>query len=395
MKSQNNDTFTKNLKRKARRIKKELGVPHHIALGKAVQQKGFQNWENFKNQAIPLPKKAVGTKTDKLMPQPLTLPFYWINNSKDARPNAKVSIKDHQQLGRQLKELYFATEYNKRAQSNVRKATGTLDEWIQLEYTSREELADEAFFTIYYGDLKTEVTPWPDQTQKNNLVSICRATILLLEKSYHACSPLKRLTYLLEQAIKAINNWPVNKSVKFERKDKKIKNGTTVFIKEARKNGIVIQHDTYLGVITGYTDKGEFQCEREAISIPRKQPTAIFRPLRLKLPYGKWTLQDGTEILFNKDYCPLWLRKPGGKAESVNHRGWVDNEREIEFYFDESNQPWNSNFGTWSICENVLRDWKVENRRSELMKAFDLCVHTGSLAPMESKKEWIKILGQK
>ena len=394
MKSQNKDTFTKNLKRKAKRIKKEQGISHHLALEQVVQKEGFHNWQNFKNQTAPPPQKPVIPKIIRLLPKPLTLPFHWINNSKDSRPNAKVSIQDHQQLGKQLKELYFATEYNKRAQTNVRKVKGTLDEWIQLEYPSRQELTDEVFFSIYYGDLKTAVTPWPDQAQKDKLIKLCKDTISLLEKSYHDCSPLKKLIYQLGQAIKAIHNWPVNSSVKFERKDKKIKNGTTVFIKHARKNGIVIQHDTYLGVITGYTNEGEFQCEREAVSIPRKQPSAIFRPLRLKLPYGKWILTDGTEILFNKDYSPLWLRKPGGKAQPVNHRGWIDSDRDVEFYFDESNQPWDSNFGTWSRCENVLREWKVENRRSELMKAFDLSVQLGNLTPMESKKDRIKILGQ-
>lgn len=392
MKSQNNDTIAKNLKRKAKRIKKEQGLPHHLALEKAAQEEGFQNWKNFKNQDVLPTQKVARTKITKTLPKPLTLPFYWINNSKDSRPNIKVSIKDHQQLGKQLKELHFATRYNKRAQTNVRKVRGTLDEWIQREYPTRQELTDEVFFSIYYGDLATEVTPWPDQRRKEELIDLCKAIILLLERSYHVCSPMKRLVYQLEQAIKAIENWPVNKNVKFERKDKQIKNGTVVFIKHARKNGIVIHHDTYRDVVTGYTHDGEFHCEREAVSVPRKQPSTVFRPLRLKLPYGKWTLADGTEILFNKDYCPLWLKKPNGKAKPIDHRGWVDSERELEFYFDESNQPWDSNFGTWSNCEDILRKWKVENRRSELMKAFDLCVQTGTMTPMESKKARIKIL---
>lgn len=31
-----------------------------------------------------------------------------------------------------------------------------------------------------------------------------------------------------------------------------------------------------------------------------------FLPSRLWLPYGKWKLRDGSEVVFSRDYCPLW-----------------------------------------------------------------------------------------
>lgn len=393
MKSQNNDTNAKNIKRRAKRIKKEQNIPYHTALEISVKEEGFENWKNFINKTGPIVRKVAVPKPLKVLPKPLTVPFYLINGSLENRPNAKVSIADHQRLGEQLKKLYHATKFNRTAQTNIRKVRASLDEWIQREYPSRQELTDEVFFSIYYGEYATEVTPWPDQKRKEQLVGLCRSTISLLERFYHPCTPLKQLTYKLEQAIKAISNWPVNKNVKFERLDKQLKSGTVVFIKHKRKNGMVIQHSTYLGVVTGYTDAGEFDCGREEVSVLRKQPTASFRPLRLKLPYGKWTLEDGTEILFNKDYSPLWLRKPNGKVEAIDHRGWINCKREPEFYFDESTLPWDSNFATWGTCEKLLREWKVENKRSELMKAFDLTIKTGSMAPMEKKKERRKILG--
>lgn len=39
------------IKRQAKKIKKELGIPHHIALDKASQSCGFANWTHFCNCA--------------------------------------------------------------------------------------------------------------------------------------------------------------------------------------------------------------------------------------------------------------------------------------------------------------------------------------------------------
>ena len=40
--------------------------------------------------------------------------------------------------------------------------------------------------------------------------------------------------------------------------------------------------------------------------------------LMYNLPYGICTKPDGTEVLFNRDYEPIYERKPGGKAQKCN-----------------------------------------------------------------------------
>jgi len=38
------------------------------------------------------------------------------------------------------------------------------------------------------------------------------------------------------------------------------------------------------------------------------------------LPYGQWTAENGTEILFGREYWPLWLRPAGEAGAAKPHR---------------------------------------------------------------------------
>lgn len=53
---------------------------------------------------------------------------------------------------------------------------------------------------------------------------------------------------------------------------------------------------TYLLFDTGMGSRADFE-----VATPRK-PLADFVSSRLWLPYGYWTLQDGSEVIFARDY---------------------------------------------------------------------------------------------
>ena len=53
------------------------------------------------------------------------------------------------------------------------------------------------------------------------------------------------------------------------------------------------------------------------ITRPR-QPLPLFIPLRLYLPYGMWTEADGAEVLFSRNYCPMWRLREGQAPERLN-----------------------------------------------------------------------------
>lgn len=87
------------------------------------------------------------------------------------------------------------------------------------------------------------------------------------------------------------------------------------------------------------------------------RPLSLFVPARLKLSYGVWTEEDGSKVLFSRDYKPLWRLTDGKKPERL--RPW---ERikwiESQHFWDDRNTPW------WSARrleeeENRLRGFGI------------------------------------
>jgi hypothetical protein len=63
--------------------------------------------------------------------------------------------------------------------------------------------------------------------------------------------------------------------------------------------------------------RGDFE-----VSTPRI-PLPDFIPSRLWLPYGFWRLRDGSEVLYARDYLPLW-RINEGQVERLEPWLWVE-----------------------------------------------------------------------
>ena len=77
------------------------------------------------------------------------------------------------------------------------------------------------------------------------------------------------------------------------------------------------------------------------------------------LPYGKWTLSDGTEVFFNREYHPIWMRFKSGKVSRCWSHWWVDFKQQAWFYKD-SNAP-RKNEETLKKCIRLLDRWGVLN----------------------------------
>lgn len=66
------------------------------------------------------------------------------------------------------------------------------------------------------------------------------------------------------------------------------------------------------------------------VTTPRT-PLPDFVPSRLWLPYGAWTLADGSEVLFSRDYYPLW-RIDGDLVERLDPWLWIEGKfHEVHF----------------------------------------------------------------
>ncbi|WP_066754019.1 DUF5623 domain-containing protein [Sphingobacterium populi] len=301
--------------------------------------------------------------------------------SGSKRPNAKAPIKVHQRLGELLKELYSAMEYNKKGLRAISTVKFTLDNWIQLEYTSREELTDEVFFQIYYGDTNHPSDPWPTDRKKSQLKRLVKDVRILIREAYHNCAPIQVLNKKLDVAIKAIENWPLNRQVKGLMEVKgQISRGTLIYLKNYnRKPAVVLSHDTINNLIRCYGDSGISTVEREEITVARKQSKAKkFCPMRLTLPYGKWHCEQGIEILFNRDYIPIWMKDVNGKVQQVDPNIKVIHIDEQEFYFSDKSAPWAGDKSTEIRCTNILNSWNVLQRSSILMEELREFITNGN-----------------
>lgn len=79
---------------------------------------------------------------------------------------------------------------------------------------------------------------------------------------------------------------------------------------------------------TGMGMRADFE-----VATPRT-PLADFVPSRLWLPYGYWTLRDGSEAIFSRDYLPMW-RTVERAVERLDPWLWI-NDITSEFHFGQS-----------------------------------------------------------
>lgn len=77
---------------------------------------------------------------------------------------------------------------------------------------------------------------------------------------------------------------------------------------------------------------------------------------RKNLPYGKWTFDDSSEVLFNRDYEPIAFNFKSNKFVGVDSKVLNSQAKESLYFYDDGNPPW-KNKKTVFKCTNILKDW--------------------------------------
>ena len=72
-----------------------------------------------------------------------------------------------------------------------------------------------------------------------------------------------------------------------------------------------------------------------------RDPLPLFVPARLKLAYGLWTEEDGSRVLFSRDYKPLWRISAERKPQRLDPWLWI-NRVDSQHFWDDGNTPWRS-----------------------------------------------------
>ncbi|MNL59254.1 hypothetical protein D3C87_1829650 [compost metagenome] len=119
----------------------------------------------------------------------------------------------------------------------------------------------------------------------------------------------------------------------------------------------------------------------------RSQPDiSSFRPMRLYLPYGKWKLNDGTEILFNRDYNPIWAKSITGVVKAIEPDTDI-NSNVVESYFNDKTAPYyNYNKKSFTFCLSILKDWGVENKNPIILDKMFKAITDKNMSKINTKQ---------
>lgn len=71
--------------------------------------------------------------------------------SSGTRPNGKIPIERHSEVGRLLKEVLTATRGRAGVTKRIDLVRSELANWVQLEY-DRKTLPSSVFFNLYYHE---------------------------------------------------------------------------------------------------------------------------------------------------------------------------------------------------------------------------------------------------
>lgn len=151
------------------------------------------------NTVRTVPKLSTGTRNSVEYNQTFVGP--------QRRPAAKMPIEKHTDVGTLLKSVLAVTYKRKSVYNKLNSVRSTLDEWVQREYTSEEELSQEKFANLYYGGLEHSLAEKMDQhTRPTHIKNIARVKIILVE-NYPDCAPLRGILRMIDSATTSLQSW--------------------------------------------------------------------------------------------------------------------------------------------------------------------------------------------
>ncbi|OUS20979.1 hypothetical protein A9Q95_12170 [Rhodobacterales bacterium 59_46_T64] len=103
------------------------------------------------------------------------------------------------------------------------------------------------------------------------------------------------------------------------------------------------------------TDHGIFTCG--GLELIQHRTGQFFIPMRFWMPYGIWTEEDGSKVLFSRDYCPLW-RIQEGRAPVQDDPNRVVGFIDQRWYFDETSFNQTADVARKRGLE-ILREYRV------------------------------------
>lgn len=156
-----------------------------------------------------------------------------------------------------------------------------------------------------------------------------------------------------------------------------LEKGTIVHF-EGGGDGIVTSSEEN-GAITLYMHCGANNLlAREELEVYEDQSLSkYFMPYRLFIPYGLWTCDDGTQVLFNRDYKPIWIKDVQGNVSKICPDTWIRFVHQ-EWFFNDSHM-FDKNPKVIFECKAFLRSWGINDGDFPLTcEQFKKTISTGN-----------------
>jgi hypothetical protein len=114
---------------------------------------------------------------------------------------------------------------------------------------------------------------------------------------------------------------------------------------------VSIEGDQYTITIDAFLDRLAARSDFSLLPAAEQRPPHSYFPMRKTLPYGRYICADGSFVLHNRDYEPLW-RVRNGRSTKCNPKEWVEHARQ-EWFYSDSNPPWIDE-ATYAVCVQHL-----------------------------------------
>jgi hypothetical protein len=167
--------------------------------------------------------------------------------------------------------------------------------------------------------------------------------------------------------------------------------GTLVMRRDTKEIGIVLSSTAGIteneGTVSICTDTSlNILLSKEEV-FPLSDQSRDYIPLRLFIPYGKWVCPDGSEVLYNRDYRPLWKRKADSTVLAINSDLYIEHERDkTEGYFNWENTPnWSDPIIIRKVGMSVLQEWGVKNRKPQILNLLPTALAAGNTEVFRQK----------
>ena len=106
---------------------------------------------------------------------------------------------------------------------------------------------------------------------------------------------------------------------------------------------------------------------RDMIREPKLASFAIQHCARRMLPYGIWICQDGREVVFNREYQPIF-QKINGVNSFADRSEWVKDIVNTIYLYNDGNSP-------IDFMRNKYEDYKLTSRdKKDCKKSLLICL---------------------